>query len=81
MNFQEKFLRWQEKMRGKSEEEKHNYALTVSFLIGAIVCFFVVSSWYYRITGNVAQASILSDFEGFYLEQKQTFNNFFNNEK
>jgi predicted neutral ceramidase superfamily lipid hydrolase len=81
MNFQEKFKKWQEKMKGKSEEEKHNYALTISFLIGAVVCFFVVSSWYYRIVGGDFKSSVFSEFVGFYLEQKSNLNSIFSNEK
>lgn len=70
MNFQEKYYRWAERMQKKTPEERHNYALTVSFFLGAVVCFFVVSSWYYRLTGGDFSSSIFTDLENFYTQNK-----------
>ncbi len=79
MSFQKRFKNWQERMQNKSEEERHNYALTVSIILGAVITFFVVSSWYFRLTGGDIQTSVYSEFEGFYLGQKQTIKKLFDN--
>jgi len=77
MSFQKRFRGWQERMQNKSEEERHNYALTVSIILGAIITFFVISGWYFRLTGGSIETGIFSEFESFYSEQKQTINKLF----
>ena len=72
-NFQEKFNNWQERMNRKTEKEKHNYALTVSFLLGAIVLFFVASNWYFRLGGESFDTSIFTDIESILNKQKENF--------
>jgi uncharacterized membrane protein SpoIIM required for sporulation len=72
-NFQRKFQDWQEKMSQKTEKEKHNFALTVSFLITAIVTFFVISNWYFIISGNNFDSSMLSDFQEAFSKQYASF--------
>ena len=70
-NFEEKFNNWRERMNQKSEKEKHNYALSVAFFIAAIATFFVVSNWYFVISGNSINTSIFTEIERVYSEQKQ----------
>ena len=70
-----KFFAWQKKMRGKSDKERHNYALTVSILVGCIALFFVISVWYYRIFGGDLQTSLFTEIEQIYREQKKYFSN------
>lgn len=79
MSFQKRFKKWAEKMQGKSEEDRHNYALTVSVILGAIITFFVVSSWYFRLTGGSIETGIFSEFESFYSEQRGMINKLFDN--
>lgn len=73
-NFEEKFRNWQEKMSKKSEREKHNYAITVAIILTAIVTFFVVSNWYYRISGESLNSSFFTDIENIFYEQRNNFN-------
>jgi hypothetical protein len=73
MSLQSSFKNWQERMSKKSDIEKHNYALTVAFLGGAIALFFVASSWYYRISGEVLTESYFTLAEEFLNKQKINF--------
>jgi PDZ domain-containing secreted protein len=72
-NFEQKFKNWQERMNAKSEKEKHNYAITVSIIVTAIVTFFVASSWYYRISGESLNTSFFTEVEEFLASQKGDF--------
>lgn len=69
-NFEEKFYSWRERMNQKTEKEKHNYALSVAFFVTAIVTFFVVSKWYFLISGNNIDSSLFTEIENFIKEQK-----------
>jgi hypothetical protein len=77
-NFEEKFNSWRERMNQKTEKEKHNYALSVAFLLTAVVTFFVVSKWYFLISGENLNKSMFTEIQGFYESQSQTFKNFLN---
>ncbi len=57
-------------MNQKTEKEKHNYALSVAFFVTAIVTFFVVSKWYFLISGNNIDSSLFTEIENFIKEQK-----------
>ncbi len=72
-NFEEKFNKWRERMNQKSEKEKHNYALSVAFFFTALITFFVVSNWYFIISGNSFNSSLFTDIEQMYAEQKEKF--------
>ena len=74
VNFETKFKNWANRMNKKSEKEKHNYALTVAFLLTAVVFFFVASSWYFRISGESYDTSIFTDLENIFNNQKNIFN-------
>ncbi len=78
MNLETKFKKWQERMGKKSESEKHNYALTVAFLFGAIATFFVVSTWYFRIYGGDVQTSFFTEAEQIFVEQKENLKSIYN---
>lgn len=58
-------------MSQKSEKEKHNYALSVAFLLTALVTFFVISNWYFIISGDNFNTSLFTEIERIYTEQKQ----------
>lgn len=60
-------------MNQKSERERHNYALTTSFILTAVVAFFIISSWYYRISGESLDTSFFTDIEEMYNKQKTSF--------
>jgi hypothetical protein len=72
-NFQAKYINWQKKMSARSENEKHNYALTVSLFISAIVFFFIASGWYFRISGDSFDTSLFTDLEGIYNNSKTIY--------
>ena len=78
MNLETRFKNWQEKMSKKSESEKHNYALTVAFLLGAVATFFVVSTWYFRIYGDDVQTSFFTEAEQIFREQKENLKSMYN---
>lgn len=69
-NFEEKFENWREQMIRKTEKEQHNYALTISLFITAFVAFFVISKWYFLISGDEFNNSLFTDIENFYNDQK-----------
>lgn len=77
-NYQEKFNNWQERMSKKSEQEKHNYAITIAILCGCIALFFVISAWYFRIYGGNFETSYFTDLESMYRDQKENFINIYN---
>ena len=77
-NFEEKFNNWRERMNQKTEKEKHNYALSVAFFLTAVVTFFVVSKWYFLISGENLNKSVFTEIQSFYESQSQTFKNFLN---
>lgn len=77
-NFEQKFNHWRERMSRKTEKEKHNYALSVAFLLTAVVTFFVVSKWYFLISGENLNKSMFTEIQGFYETQSQVFKNFLN---
>lgn len=56
-------------MSKKTEKEKHDYAITVTFLITFLVVLFVISSWYYRISGDSVNSSFFTDLEKIYNDQ------------
>ena len=70
-NFEEKFDNWKERMNQKTEKERHNYALSVAFFVTAIVTFFVVSKWYFLISGNNVNSSLFTEIESFFTEIKE----------
>lgn len=60
-------------MSRKTEKERHNLAMTISFLITGVVVFFVLSSWYFRISGDSYDTSFFTDIEGLYKTQSENF--------
>ena len=75
-NFEEKFNNWKERMKVKTEKERDNYALSVAFFLTAIVVFFVVSNWYFIISGNSINSSLFTDLEQMFYEQKRSFSKY-----
>lgn len=73
-NFEEKFNNWQERMNQKTEKEKHNYALSVAFFLTALVAFFIISNWYFILSGNNINSSLFTDIQEMFDEQKENFN-------
>lgn len=72
-NFETKFERWREKMNGKTDRERHVYAMSVSVLLSTIVFFFVASNWYFQISGDSFNSSLFTDLEDAYRKQKSNF--------
>jgi uncharacterized membrane protein len=77
MSLKEKFFRWQEKMRNRNEKEKHAFAVTAAFFVGALACFFIILKWYFLLTGGSFSTSLTTEIENFYTEQKENLNMFF----
>ena len=77
-NIEKKFESWQERMSKKSEQEKHNYALTVAIFVGCVALFFVISTWYFRIFGDNIQTSYFTEIEEIYRDQKANILNIYN---
>ena len=67
------FSNWFQKMKNKSEIEQHRFALTFSLFIGSVVLFFVVSGWYFRISGESINSSFFTDLEDAYNSSKNFF--------
>lgn len=72
-NFEEKFRNWQEKMNRKTDTERHVYAMSVALFSAAVVSFFVISNWYFVISGNEVKSSIFTDLENIFYEQRDAF--------
>lgn len=63
-------------MRKKTPKEQHNFALSAALFLGAMVMFFVVSSWYLRFTNMSESYSIFNTAEYFITKQKTVFSDF-----